>query len=126
MKTSRNIAIVVSILTALLIAGCSEDKKHKLENGVMFAARALEGANANPLSRATFQGYMRNGNPVDYIKAVLPKTNPPFDSYEFKQPTHPWTIVIRPGTDPGEYYIEGYGDSLKQPIKSASVTIKEE
>jgi len=124
MKRIPCFAVVCVVLNWLFVLGCGEDKKEKVNAGVMFAVRALEGANANPLSRATFQGYMRNGNPVDYIKAVLPKENPPFDSYEFKQPTHPWTIVIRPGTDPGEYYIEGYGDSLKQPIKSASVNIK--
>ena len=112
---NKKLFVVIPLLVACIFA-CGEDKKEKVKKGVIFAASALQQANANPLSKATFQGYMRNGNPVDYIKAILPKQNPPFDSYEFKNPTHPWTIVIRPGTDRGEFYIEGYGADTKQPL----------
>lgn len=104
--------------------GCGEGKKEKLKNGVTFATSALQQAGANQLSQATYRGFIDRGlTPVDYIKAILPKTDPPFDSYEFGKPTHPWTIVIRPGTEPNVYYVEGYGDDVKEPLYVEDVTV---
>ena len=91
----------------------------------MYAKNALEQVSANPFSRATYESVIgRGGNAAEYIKATLPKENPPFDSFEFAKPTHPWTIVIRPGTDPNEFYVEGYGIDVKKPMLIESVQVR--
>jgi hypothetical protein len=117
-----------SICVAILMSGfwtaCGENKDEKVKNGVMYAKNALEQAGTNPFSRATYEGIVgRGGNPADYIKAITPKENAVFDSYEFKNPTRPYTVVIRPGTVPNEYFVEGYGKELKEPIMVETVTV---
>ncbi|MCI0411805.1 hypothetical protein L0222_03270 [bacterium] len=116
----------ISALVLLLFfsIGCG-DRTEELKNGVMYAKNALEQVGANPFSRATYESVIgRGGNAAEYIKATLPKENPPFDSFEFAKATHPWTIVIRPGTEENEFYVEGYGLDLKKPMLIESVQVK--
>jgi hypothetical protein len=116
------------LLPLFLLVACS-DKTNELKNGVMYAKNALEQAGANPFSRATYQSVIgRGGNAADYVKATLPQEDPPFDSFEYEKPTHPWTVVIRPGTDEGEFFVEGYGMDVKKPMvfESVQVTMPEE
>ena len=121
MKNMKKICVVVACL--LFFLGCG-DKTEDLKNGVMYAKNALEQVGANPFSRATYESVIgRGGNAAEYIKATLPKENPPFESYEFGKPTHPWTIVIRPGTDENEYHIEGYGLDVKKPMLFETVQV---
>ena len=91
----------------------------------MYATNALEQVGANPFSRATYEGIVgRGGNPAEYIKATLPKEKPPFESFEFKKATHPWTIVIRPSNEENEFFIEGYGEDVKTPMIVRSVHVR--
>ena len=108
--------ILLLLLLPLLIFGCG-DRTNELKNGVMYAKNALEQVGANPFSRATYNSVIgRGGNAAEYIKATLPEENPPFDSFEYAKPTHPWTIVIRSGTEENEFFIEGYGVDVKKPM----------
>lgn len=123
MNRSKSI-LTLCLLAILFLAACGPGKEEKVRNGVMYATRALQQAGANPFSRATYQGIVgRGGNPADFIKTTLPKKDPPFDSFEYNNPSHAYTVVIRPGTDPGEYFIEGYGADLKKPLMVDSVVI---
>jgi hypothetical protein len=111
------------VLLLFLMNGCG-DRTDELKNGVMYAKNALEQVGANPFSRATYESVIgRGGNAAEYIKATLPKENPPFDSFEFAKASHPWTIVIRPGTEENEFYVEGYGLDLKKPMLIESVQV---
>lgn len=104
--------------------GCGENRKVKLNNGVSYAKSALQQVGVNPFATAIYQNIIGNGgNAAGYVIATLPKQDPVFDSFEYDHPTRPWTIVIRPGTEPNEFSVEGYGDSLKQPLVSESVTV---
>jgi hypothetical protein len=118
--------VALMFVLAVVSINCGPDRKAKLRDGVSYARSALEQAGANPLSQASYRGYIDSGGtPVDYIKATMPKENPVFDSYEYNKPTHTWTIVIRPSADePGEYSIEGYADNLKQPEVVEHATVK--
>jgi len=116
--------LLILVVFAVLCFGC-RDRANELNNGVMYATKAFEQVGANPFSRATYEGIVgRGGNPAEYIKATLPKEKPPFDSFEFKTPSHPWTIVIRPGTEENEFFIEGYGEDLKTPMIVRSVHVR--
>jgi hypothetical protein len=111
------------LICLLLTIGCG-DKTNDLKNGVMYAKNALEQVGANPFSRATYESVIgRGGNAAEYIKATLPKEDPPFESYEFGKPSHPWTIVIRQGTEVNEYHIEGYGVDVKKPMLFETVQV---
>ena len=112
------------IWIVLIFVACG-DRTEELKNGVMYGKAALEQVSANPFSRASFESVIgRGGNAAEYIKSTLPKENPPFDSYEFGKPTHPWTIVIRQGTEEGEYFVEGYGLDLKKPMLVENVQVR--
>lgn len=115
--------LILLLIPILLFAGCG-DRTDELKNGVMYAKNALEQAGANPFSRATYQSVIgRGGNAAEYIKATLPQENPPFESFEYGKPTHPWTIVIRPGTEENEFFIEGYGVDVKKPMLFEAVQV---
>ena len=126
MKNKKSLGLVIAFAAVLFMAGCA-DKDEKVKNGVMYATRALQEVNANPLSRGTYQNLMaRDGATVmDYIKYITPKNDPMLQMFEYNKPTHPYTVVIRPGTDPGEYFVTGFGANLKEPIATSTVTIKE-
>lgn len=124
MKNLKWLVVAILIGSGVLGLGCGEDKKAQLINAVIYADRALDGVTANPLSLASYQGMIANGQtPVDYVKATLPKSEPVFDNYVYNQPPKPWTIVIRPTNDPNEYAIEGYADSTKIPVKVEYSTV---
>ena len=109
---------------SFFVLGC-KNRAEEVRSGVMYAENALNSVGANPFSRASYESIIGNGGtPVDYIKATLPKEKPIFDSWEFGKPTHPWTIVIRPGSSPNEYAIEGYGADVKKPLQVKYVTVK--
>jgi hypothetical protein len=115
--------LLFCLVVPLLILGCG-DRTNELKNGVMYAKNALEQVGANPFSSASYNSVIgRGGNAAEYIKATLPEENPPFDSFEYEKPTHPWTIVIRPGTEENEYYIEGYGVDVKKPMLFEAVQV---
>ncbi len=116
--------ILLFLIPVVMYFGCG-DRTEELKNGVMYARAALEQVSANPFSRATYESVIgRGGNPAEYITSTLPKEDPPFDSFEFGKPTHPWTIVIRPGTEENEFFVEGYGLDTKKPMLIEVVQIK--
>jgi hypothetical protein len=126
MKNKTLLGLVIAFAALFSMAGCA-DKDAKVKNGVMYASRLLQEVNANPLSRGTYQNLMaRDGATVmDYVKYVTPKNEPMLELFEYDKPTHPYTVVIRPGTDPGEYFVTGFGADMKKPIAVETVTIKE-
>lgn len=120
----RKLAVPV-VFAVLLFAACGPDRAEKLNNGITYAKGALQQVGVNPLATATYQSLTASGGgPARYIKYMLPKKDPVFDSFEDGKPSHPWTIVLRRTNVPNEYSIEGYGDDLKKPLKVEYVTIK--
>ena len=123
MKTSNILITVLSCVVSLSVVACGS-KEGEVRDGVMYVTRALQEADGNPLSRATYENIIgRGGTALDYIKYVTPKDHPVLQNLEYDQPTRPWTVVVRPGAQPGEYSVAGYGASLKQPLIVESVTI---
>jgi hypothetical protein len=124
MRKIQLFAVFLLVVSVFMTFAC-KNRNEEVINGVIYAKNALNSVGANPLVQAGYQGVVaRGGTPVDYIKSTLPKQDPVFDSWEFgKEPSKPWTIVIRPGTTPNEYYIEGYGADKKKPLKVEHVVV---
>ena len=119
-KITHKLFIVFLVLSA---AACSNEEE-KVRSGVTYATRALQEANANVLSRATYENIIARGqNALDYIKYITPKDDPLLPLFEWDKPTKPYTVVIRPGGTEGEYFIAGYGKNLKEPIEVETVTV---
>lgn len=113
-----------SILVWFLLFGCGPSDQEKLRDGVTFAKGSLQLVGVNPFATAHYQNLIRNGKgPAAYVTMMLPKENPPFESYENQKPTHAWTIVIRPSGAPQELSIEGYAFDLKKPLIVEYITI---
>jgi hypothetical protein len=113
------------IVFLIISAAACDDKDEKVKSGVLYASRALQEANANPISRATYQNILARGqNALDYIKYITPKNDPMLEMFEYDKPTKPYSVVIRPGATEGEYFIAGYGKNLKEPIQVETVTVK--
>jgi hypothetical protein len=122
MKNSMQKLFIVFLIVS---AAACDNKDEKVKSGVLYASRALQEANANPLSRATYQNLIGRGqNALDYIKYITPKDDPMLALFEYDKPTKPYTVVIRPGGTEGEYFIAGYGKNLKEPIQVETVTVK--
>ncbi len=116
-------AAILSIVS-ILMASCGPSKDERVRDGVTFAKACLQLVGVNPLATAAYQGYVRNGQgPSAYVKASLPKKDPPFESFEDNKPGHTYTVVIRPSGTPDEWSIEGYGLDIKKPLKVEYVTI---
>src|SRR5262245_33482588 len=114
------------IVFLILSAAACDNKDEKVKSGVLYASRALQEANANPLSRATYQNLIGRGqNALDYIKYITPKNDPMLELFEWDKstPSKPYSVVIRPGGKEGEYFIAGYGKNLKEPIQVETVTV---
>ena len=119
-KITHKLFIVFLVLSA---AACSNEEE-KVRSGVTYATRALQEANANVLSRATYENIIARGQTaLDYIKYITPKDDPLLPLFEWDKPTKPYTVVIRPGGTEGEYFIAGYGKNLKEPIEVETVTV---
>jgi hypothetical protein len=115
---------VFFLVSAVFITLACKNRNEEVTNGVIYAKNALDAAGANPFSRAAYEAIIAGGKtPVDYIKSTMPKDKPVFDSWEYGKPSKPWTIVIRPGSAVNEYYIEGYGADIKEPIKVEHVVV---
>ena len=123
--TRGKVLFAMSLIAALgVLLSCGPNKTEKLHDGVSFAKAALQTVGVNPFSTASYQSYLRNGKgPAAYVTALLPKENPPFDSFEDNRPSHSWTVVIRPSGAPHELSIEGYGLDIKKPLVVEYVTI---
>jgi hypothetical protein len=63
-------------------------------------------------------------NPNIFILSNLPDQDPVFTSYEMGRPGHPWTVVIREGSAPRQYVIEGYGEDLTRPLLTETVIME--
>lgn len=114
----------VLFIFILICSACGPGKEEKLRNGVTFAKSALQMVGPNSMATAYYASYVGNGKgPAAYVNAMLPKTDPPFDSFENTKPTHPWTVVIRPSGAPNELSIEGYGLDLKKPLVVEYITL---
>jgi hypothetical protein len=119
-KITHKLFIVFLVFSA---AACSNEEE-KVRSGVTYATRALQEANANVLSRATYENLIARGQTaLDYIKYITPKDDPLLPLFEWDKPTKPYTVVIRPGGTEGEYFIAGYGKNLKEPIEVKTVTV---
>ena len=119
-KITHKLFIVFLVLSA---AACSNEEE-KVRSGVTYATRALQEANANVLSRATYENIIARGQTaLDYIKYITPKDDPLLPLFEWDKPTKPYTVVIRPGGTEGEYFIAGYGKNSKEPIEVETVTV---
>jgi len=111
-------------IVSIILTSCGPSKEEKVLDGVAFAKACLQLVGVNPLATAAYQGYLRNGQgAVEYVKASLPKKDPPFESFEDNKPSHTFTVVIRPSGAANEWSIEGYGLDLKKPLKVEYVTI---
>lgn len=117
-------AAAILMIGSIFLTSCGPSKEEKLQNGVGFAKACLQLVGVNPLATAAYQGYLRNGQgAAAYVKASLPKKDPPFESFEDNKPSHTYTVVIRPSGAPNEWSIEGYGLDLKKPVKVEYITI---
>jgi hypothetical protein len=124
MKNSNRFIFAVATFFSIFTVACG-NQEEKVKNGVMYASRALQEANANPLSRATYENIIgRGGTALDYIKYITPKDDPMLGLFEYERPTKPWTVVIRSGGQPGEYFVAGYGSNLKEPLTVETVVVK--
>ena len=117
-------AAPILVIGWIFLASCGPSKEEKVRDGVGFAKACLQLVGVNPLATAAYQGYLRNGQgTASYVKASLPKKDPPFESFEDTKPSHAYTVVIRPSGAPNEWSIEGYGLDLKKPIRVEYITI---
>ncbi len=118
--------VVTFVLAAVIVltAACGVSQAQSLKRGVELAKHRLMEAGRNPMAAMSLSSVEeQGGNVTHYIYASLPPKDPVFSSFDYRRPSRPWTVVIREGSAPREYIVEGYGEDLTKPLLVEQFTI---
>lgn len=107
------------LLAVALAAGCGGSSvPSEVDRGVTYAKKVLDEANRNLPSTLSLNAILdMGGDPVTYVTATIgdPAGFPPFI---WQGPAAPNSVVIRPGAQPLEFVIEGYGADTAKPVRT--------
>lgn len=118
-------AIHIPALTiVVLLSGCSETvvdpKEREVIQGVARVKSLIDSTATNMMAALSLASSAEQGGTIiTYIAASLPE-NENFTCYVEGPHPRPYCVTIRSGAAPGEYVIEGYGQSVDEPVASAT------
>ncbi len=94
---------------------CGGGDTGKVDAGVRHVKRTLERVKEDYVSAVTFASALEMG--ADVTTYVTASTMDPgsLPHLIWQGPAEPYSIVIRPGEETGEYLIEGYGKDTRKP-----------
>jgi hypothetical protein len=121
MSHVQRVNMLVIILCLAFLPGCGSSNNQNVKNSVDYAKQMLERAKSGPIDRAAFDSAVgQGGNVTAYLAAGM--ANPEgYAPYIWNGPPAPNSVVIRLGSAPGEYVIEGYGENTDKPSSTAIV-----
>ena len=125
MKKSAGIfkLFLFCMVVLLVVTGCADERKTKLEKGIGFM-RSLTGGNpAEQLAAAQYQASTPEGMVMLYA-ASLPTDGSYPSVCSDRQSLQPWSLLILPGNKENSLIVEGYGDDLTKPIIVEEITVK--
>ena len=117
----RRISVVLVVFGLGFLLGCGDARVRDVDNSVNFAKRMLERTKTDPIALLSFASSAeQGGNVITYLTANL--ADPAgFVPYVWRGPPDPYSVVIRPGSAPGEYVVEGYTAETNKPSRTETV-----
>ena len=102
-------------LLMFLASGCSDARVSKVQWGVETSKRLLEKTKKDlPTAMSYNSAVEMGGSPVSFIAANIFDPND-MPSLIWQGPPQAFSVVIRMGSAPGEYIIEGYKEDMTKP-----------
>lgn len=107
------------LLALALAAGCGgPSAPSEVDRGVTFAKKVLDEANRNLPATLSLNSILdMGGNPVTYVTANIGDPSG-FPTFIWEGPAATNSVVIRPGAQPQEFVIEGYGADTAKPVRT--------
>jgi hypothetical protein len=115
--------IVFALLSLTCLPGCADPRVRDVNNSVDYAKRMLERTKTDPIAMASFASSVEQGGSVTAYLAANMASPDGFAPYVWMGPPAAYTVVIRPGSAPNEYVIEGYAASTDNPSTTQAVTV---
>ena len=118
---------ILAFTIAVLLSGCGETvvdpKEREVIQGVARVKSLIDSTATNMLAALSLASLAEQGGTImSYIAASLPD-NETFTCYIEGPRPQPYCVMIRSGTTPGEYVIEGYGAGVDKPLASAKALV---
>ena len=120
---TNRLSLLVAGLVAAGCGGGDDPDQARLERGMAWAVEQLHATGTNPMAAASFREIRdMGGTLVTYVTASMADNAdmPPFAS---NAPISPWSVVLRQ-LDDGRVVVEGYGESLSEPMAADTVTLR--
>ena len=110
------------LLTALWLAGCGgpagDPKEKEVLRTASFVKSLINSTATNQMAALSLASMAELGGTITtFIAASLPD-NEKFSCFTADPRPQPYCVTIQPGDSPGEYLINGYGQSVDQPLIS--------
>jgi hypothetical protein len=107
----------------VLVSGCGNPERDKLERGVRFAKRTLEEVNRNPLASVSFSSQAElGGSLVTYLAANVPDNPSMLPRFDNDEPSTNWTVVLSWASETN-VLIQGFGTDLTKPLVTATAYV---
>lgn len=117
----RRMSVLFAVIGLGFLLGCGDARVRDVEKSVDFAKRMLEKTKADPMAILSFASSAeQGGNVITYLTANM--ADPAgFAPYVWIGPPAPYSVVIRPGSAPDEYVVEGYTAETNKPSMTETV-----
>ena len=117
----RRISVAIAVVSLSFLLGCGDARVRDVDNSVNFARRMLEKTKTDPIALVAFSSSAeQGGNVITYLTANMAGPDG-FAPYVWIGPPDPYSVVIRPGSAPGEYILEGYGADTNKPSRTETI-----
>jgi len=127
---NRNVALSLIVLsfvfTSLIFAGCGGSQEKEVKAAVSYVKSLLDRAGKDLPASMSFNSVIEGGGtPVTYIANNAPSGDSVLKKFTvvMDKPSGPWSVVIKAGSGPREYIIEGYGEKTNTPLVTEKVTV---
>ena len=114
-------AAAFAVLGLGFLLGCGDARVQDVTRSVDFAKRMLEKTKTDALANLSFASSAEQGGSVITYLAANMADPDGFAPYVWLGPPVSYSVVIRPGSAPGEYVIEGYAAETNQPSRTETV-----
>lgn len=117
LELSRWIKIYSALLAVLSLLGCGANMENKAKEqevlrGVNFVKSLIDRTATDPVAAMSLGSLAETGGSmIHYVAASMPE-NAKFTCYIENVAPKPYCVLIKPGAKPGEYIIEGYGETV--------------
>lgn len=115
--------LLTSMVVLLVVSGCTDERKTKLEKGIGFMRSLVGTSPAQSFAAATYQADSPEGMVMLYHASAAADGSYP-NVYTDRQSLEPWSLLVLPGNKERTLIVEGYGEDLTKPVIVEEISVK--